>query len=152
MIKRIPLFSDDGSQAAGLAHLIDSLKIKAVDSQTDFILHIDASASQIRVTSQMDETPANQDNPDEEPDQENEDQPLHKPVALDAGTKILEVQFADDRKPQSLEYQIRFRKQGYSDFVYIHLTENDKNLTLAVAPFLPQTRILNRHVYFEKCN
>lgn len=122
-----------------MAHLIDDLKIKAMNEYTDYILHLEPLSGRIWIShDQMDD--------------EQKEKALQEAVLLADGTRITEIQFADKTRTQSSEYQIHFRKKGYSDFAYIRMIEKDNRLTLAIEPFLPQTRILDRHVYFEKCN
>ncbi|MBU1195805.1 MAG: type II secretion system GspH family protein [Proteobacteria bacterium] len=139
MIRKFSLFSDDGGQAVSIAHLIDELKIKAMNEHTDYILHLEPSSGRLWIShDQMDD--------------ELKEIALQKAVLLADGTRIIEIQFADDGRTRSSEYQIRFRERGFSDFAYIRMIEKDNPLTLAIEPFLPQTRILDKHVYFEKCN
>lgn len=139
MVRKISLFSDDGGQAVSIAHLIDDLKIKALNDQADFILHLEPLSGRIWITQ-------------EQMDDDQKEKAMQEAFLMADGTRILEIQFAGQGRTQSSEYQIHFRKQGYSDYAYIRMVEKENNLTLAIEPFLPQTRILNKHVYFEKCN
>lgn len=139
MIRKFSLFSEDGGQAVSMAHLIDDLKIKAMNEYTDYILHLEPSSGRIWIShDQMDD--------------DQKENALQKAVLLADGSQITEIQIAGEGRIASSEYQIHFRKKGYSDFAYIRMIEKDNHLTLAIEPFLPQTRILDRHVYFEKCN
>ncbi len=133
------LFSNAGSQADNIAFLADDLKSRAIRNNTDFLLHIDTTAGKIWVTHAI-------------MDDDQKEQAKQAEASLAEGTQISQVLFADNKKPALPEYQIYFRKQGYSDFVLIHLIENQNNRTLKIEPFLPQTHILDGHIDFEACN
>jgi hypothetical protein len=61
---------------------------------------------------------------------------LERPLATQADTR---------------QYQLRFRKEGYSDFAILHLTDDGKALSLKIEPFLSRVEISNTYVNFAPC-
>ncbi len=138
LFKDIQLFNDNEGQAGDIARLVENLKKRAIEQNADFLLHIDKISAKIWIT---------HENMEKEAAQESKE----KATQISSETQILDVQYAGQKKQNLDEYHIRFRKQGYSDFVLIHMIEDERNLTLKIEPFLPQTSILNKHINFEDC-
>ncbi len=132
------LFSDSKGGSGDIVRLINDLKTRAVEQDIDFVLHIDAASAMLWVTNDA------MGEKDRHAAQE-------KGVNLPEDLSVLDVEFLNFRQSGEPEYQIRFSKQGYSDFALIHITEGEKNITLKIEPFLFQVQFIDRHVYFDDC-
>ncbi len=132
------LFSDSKGSSGDIVRLINDLKKRAVEQDIDFFLHIDAGSAMLWVTN---------DAMDDKDRQVAED----KGVCFAQALSVLDVKFRNFGQSDESEYQIRFSKQGYSDFALIHITEDEKNITLKIEPFLFQVQLIDRHVYFDDC-
>ena len=138
VFRDLVLFSDSATQVGNMVRLIDDLKKRAVSRNLDYRMHIDAGSGLLWVT-------------DESMDDETREGVKEKGVFLSEDIEIIDVEFPGARETGNMEHIIRFRKQGYSDFVLIHIIENQKNITLKIEPFLSQAQLLNKHVYLEDC-
>jgi prepilin-type N-terminal cleavage/methylation domain-containing protein len=71
-------------------------------------------------------------------------------LTLSDGIRILDVEFAGNRKMTHGVVQIQFYAQGYSDDAMIHVVnEDDRELSYHIAPFLPRMKILEEYVGLE---
>ncbi|MEN8211516.1 MAG: type II secretion system protein [Thermodesulfobacteriota bacterium] len=139
-----PLFSDlnlfPGSKGGvgDIVRLINDLKKRAVKQNIDFSLHIDRGSGMIWVA-------------DDSMDAEAREAAEEKGVHLSEDLSLLDVEFPGFKQRDALKYQIRFRSEGYSDFALIHLTKDEKNITLKIEPFLSQVQLIGRHIYLDDC-
>lgn len=136
--RNISLFQDSTSQVDDIIRLINDLKKRAVKQDIDYLLHIDSGSGMIWVT--------NDAMSDEAKNLANE-----KGILVSEKIIILDVVFPDMKEIGTREYQIRFRKKGYSDFALIHINDHQKNITLKIEPFLPQVQVLDKQVYLDDC-
>ncbi len=132
------LFSDSKGSIGDMVRLINDLKKRAVDQNIDFKLHIDKSSNRIWITNTS-------------MDDEASENAEAKGVQLSKNLSILDVQFPGFQKIDDNEYQIRFASQGYSDFALIHLTKDEKNITLKIEPFLAKVQFIDRYIYLDDC-
>jgi len=132
------LFSGSKGGTGDIVRLVNDLKKRAVEQDIDFLLHIDAGSAMLWVTSDA------MDDKDRQAAEE-------KGVSFAQNLSVLDVKFLDSGQSEESEYQIRFSKQGYSDFALIHITEGEKNITLKIEPFLFQVQLIDRHVSFDDC-
>ncbi|MDM8539126.1 type II secretion system protein, partial [Desulfobacterales bacterium HSG17] len=121
------LFSGSKGGTGDIVRLINDLKKRAVEQDTDFLLHIDAVSAMLWITSDA------MDDKDRQAAEE-------KGVSFSQNLSVLDVKFLDSGQSEESKYQIRFSKQGYSDFALIHITEGEKNITLKIEPFLFQVQ------------
>jgi prepilin-type N-terminal cleavage/methylation domain-containing protein len=126
------------SQAGKIARLADELKTRAVEQDRDLILHVETGTGRIWVS-------------DDAMDEQALDQAREKGVVLSEDIDIFDVEFPGIRESGEGEYRIRFRKQGYSDFALIHLTDKGEKITIRVEPFLSRVELLDDHVFLEDC-
>jgi len=138
VFRDIVLFSDSATQVGDMLRLIDDLKKRAVDQNTDYFMHMNPGSGQVWVTN-------------EDMDDEAKETAKGNGVFLLEEIDIIDVEFPGTRETRKMEHRIRFRKQGYSDFALIHIIENQKNITLKIEPFLSQAQLLNNHIYLEDC-
>ena len=132
------LFSDSKGGVGDIVRLINDLKKRAVEQNIDFVLHIDTGAGMIWVA-------------DDTMDDEAREAAEEKGVHFSEDIYVLDVEFPGFKQRSDLKYQIRFKSQGYSDFALIHLTKDDKNITLKIEPFLSRVQLMDRHIYFDDC-
>lgn len=132
------LFSSSSSQVGDIARLIDDLKIRAVQQNVDFLMHMETGSNTIWVTH-------------EGMDDETKEMAKEKGVKVSSDFSILDVELPGIKQAGVGEYQIRFKKQGYSDFVLIHIIDDKNNFTIKVEPFLSKVQVLDRHIYLEDC-
>jgi prepilin-type N-terminal cleavage/methylation domain-containing protein len=138
MLRNISLFSNPQGRTGDLVRLTQDLKKRAVEHHKDFYMHLDTGSGTVWVT---DETM-------------NEDAKLS---AKQNGTQfsnnisIQGVETPGVTETSAREYEIAFKKEGYSDFALIHMIENKKRLTLKIEPFFTQIQLLDTHIHFEDC-
>ncbi len=132
------LFSDSKGGVGDIVRLINDLKKRAVEQNIDFLLHLDTGSGMIWVAD---------DTMDDEAREAAEERGVHFPENL----SLLDVEFPGFRQSDAVNYQIRFRSEGYSDFALIHLTKEEKNITLKIEPFLSHVQLIERHIYFDDC-
>jgi len=137
VFRSIDLFSDSTRQVGDIVRLVNDLKSRSIEQDKDFILNIDAGAGVLWVT-------------DDAMDEEAVILAKDKGVQLSEGLTLLDVEFPRSKQTDG-EYQIKFRKQGYSDFVFIHLMDDEENITLKIEPFLSQVQVLESHIYLDDC-
>ena len=138
VLRNIKLFSDPTGQTGDMIRLINDLKKRAVEKNLDFLMHLDTSSGLVWVT---DET---MNNGKKRTAKQNS-------TRLSNSITILDVETPGVMEASSREYEISFKKSGYSDFALIHILENKRNLTLKIEPFLPQVQLLDKHIHFENC-
>ncbi|MCP3871746.1 MAG: type II secretion system protein [Desulfobacteraceae bacterium] len=138
MFRDVDLFSNSATQLGDIVRLINNLKKRAVEQNTDFLLHMDTTSGSLWVTN----TGMND---------EAIDQAKQKGIQLSDKIIILDVEFPGIKEVGEKEYQIRFSKSGYSDYALIHIGEGDNTITLKIEPFLSQVQLLDEHVYLEDC-
>lgn len=64
--------------------------------------------------------------------------------------KLLDVEFPGGQLVSTGEAQIHFHPRGYSDKALIHLeTEDDRQLSLLIEPFLPHVKVMEKYVEFD---
>ena len=134
----LDLFSNSKGGVGDIVRLINDLKKRAVEQNIDFLLHIDRGSGMIWVT-------------DDTMNDEAREAAEEKGVYFSEDIYVLDVEFPGFRQGDAVNYQIRFRSEGYSDFVLIHLTKKEKNITLKIEPFLSQVQLIERHIYFDDC-
>ena len=138
VFQNMDLFSGSNTQVGQIARLANDLKTRAVEQNTDLIMHLETGAGRIWISSEaMDEDAL-------EAARENG-------VVLSDGMEILDVEYPGIRNIGARKYTIRFRKQGYSDFALVHITSKGENLTLEIEPFLSRVELLDGHVFLEDC-
>lgn len=138
VFRNIVLFSNSASQAGNIVRLINDLKKRAIAQNIDYLMHIDPGSGIVWVTN-------------EAMDDEAKKVAKEKGALLSERIDIIDVEFPGIKRTGDMEYRIKFRKQGHSDFALIHIIENEKNITLKIEPFLSQVQLLNKHVYLEDC-
>ncbi len=138
VLRNITLFSDPAGQTGDMVRLINDLKKRAVEKNLDFFMHLDTSSGIVWVT-------------DEAMNNETKRTAKQNSTRLSNSITVLDVETPGVTETSSREYEIAFKKNGYSDFALIHILENKKKLTLKIEPFLPQVQLLDKHIHFENC-
>jgi prepilin-type N-terminal cleavage/methylation domain-containing protein len=143
LFSNLNLFSDSTGDTGDIVRLINDLKKRAVEHNSEFILHIDTGSGMIWVTNDA-------------MDEEEISSAQEKGVPFAENLTVIGVDFPNSRATEELKYQIRFRKQGYSDFAIIHITrthlaKGDKKISLKIEPFLSQIQFIDGHIYFDDC-
>lgn len=138
VFRDIPLFSDTGAGTGDLVRLMDDLKKRAVEADTDFLLHLEPESGRVWVTH-------------EGIDEAKMQSARENGAELSGDLRVIGVEYPEFKDPGGREYLIRFNRRGYSDFAYIHVTEDRKKRTLKLEPFLPRVLILEDHAHFEDC-
>lgn len=138
LLRNISFFSDPPGRTGDLVRLIQDLKKRAIELHKDFYMHLDTGSGTLWVT----------------------DETMNEAVKLSAkqnstllagDLSIQGVETPGGTKTAAREYEIAFKKEGYSDFALIHMIENKKRLTLKIEPFLTQVQLLDTHIHFEDC-
>jgi len=71
-------------------------------------------------------------------------------LTLSDGIRILDVEFAGNRKMTNGVAQIQFYAKGYSDNAMIHVVnEDDRELSYHITPFLTRMKIIEDYVDLE---
>ena len=138
VLRDITLFSDSAGQTGDMVRLINDLKKRAVEKNLDFLMHLDTTSGLVWVT-------------DEAMNNEKKRMAKQNSTRLSNSITVLDVEYPGIMETSSREYEISFKKSGYSDFALIHILENKKKLTLKIEPFLPQVQLLDTHIHFENC-
>ncbi|MFH2060721.1 MAG: prepilin-type N-terminal cleavage/methylation domain-containing protein [Pseudomonadota bacterium] len=138
VIKNIGFFSEHSSQAGDIIRLVEDLKIRAIEKNLDYQMHIDIGAATIWVTH-------------ENMDEQQKEAAMTKAVMFSDRMIISDVWFPFIGKHPELIASITFRKLGYSDFVLIHIVQDDQPMTIKIEPFSIQTEQLKHYVYLEDC-
>lgn len=138
MLRDINLFSDPAGRTGDMVRLINDLKKRAVERNLDFLMHLDTGSGTVWVT-------------DETMSDDGKIKARQNSTKLSNSIMVLDVEYPGMMGSSVREYEISFKKSGYSDFALIHILENKKNLTLKIEPFLPQVQILDTHIHFENC-
>lgn len=138
LIRDVNLISDSEGDLADVIHLINDLKRRAMEDNTDYVLHVDSVSNRVWVTNSGMDDRAKQ-------------AAMEKSARLSGDLVVFDVEYPGGVTAGNNEYEIRFSKKGYSDFAMIHVMANGSNLTLRIEPFLSRLRILKSHVHFEDC-
>lgn len=138
VFRDVALFSSGTNQAGDMVRLINDLKKRAVEQNADLVMHMDTLSNKVWVTSD------HMDAAQKEEAKENSAQ-------LSTDIVVSGVAYPDMPLTDFLELKIRFSRHGYSDAVHIHIIEDQKYVTLKIAPFLPRVQIKEGHVHFEDC-
>ena len=120
-----------------LSGMARELRANAVREQVDHYLHMDLDKRLIWNT--RDNMTA-------------EDRTLRRVQArsLPAGVRIADVAFAEEGKKNKGEAIIRFFSQGYVQPVAIHLTDEERVMTLIFQPFLSTFEVQDKYVDVRK--
>lgn len=138
LIRNLPLFSDAEGRTGDVIRLIQQLKKRSVEKNMDFFLHFDTGSNTLWIT-------------DETMGDDKKKEARQNSVRLSGYLSLVNVEFPDSPDTGSREYEIAFRKSGYTDFALIHIRDNKKNMTLKIEPFLPGVQLLDTHIHFENC-
>ena len=117
--------------------IIKNLRIEAVREQDSFFLHLDLESNKFWIDSEA----------------MTEEERLvagEKASSLPPGVRILDVWVRGQGKKQYGEAAIRFNKKGYVQQSVIHLgSEDDREFTLVLSPFLRKVKVTEDYVEFE---
>jgi len=138
VFNKISIFSNSSGQIGGMVRLMENLKTRAVEKNTDFTLNIHPVSTSVWVTN----TDMN-----EEARQEAED----NATVLSGDIVFLDLKFPDIQQTPDQNYQLMFYKEGHSDFAMLHITESDSDITLKLEPFLSNVQVIEGHISFEDC-
>ena len=121
------------SAVRNLSGTARDLKASAVREQVDHYLHLDLD--QRRVWNTRDDMTA-------------ENRTLRRGQArlLPSGVRIADVALVDEGKKNQGEVIIRFFSQGYVQPAAIHLTDDERTMTLIFQPFLSTFEVQDKYV------
>lgn len=144
-LPRFDAFNPFGSSmtpTGKLLLLIEQLKSQALETQQDYLLKIDTDTGRVWVSS-----PALVSGSEDMPEQESSPDPL---ISFSDDSSIEDVKIVltamDDGDDDDDGITIRFSGNGYCDQAFIYIQENDRDLTVAIEPFLPRAQLLDGHV------
>lgn len=138
VFRDISLFSDSTTRVGDIVRLANDLKKRAVKKNIDFVMHLDTGSGLLWVTNDA-------------MDDKAKDLAKEKGVLFSDNIQVLDIEFPGIKDSGNREHRIRFQRKGYSDFVLIHIIEDEKDMTLRIEPFLPLVKVLHKHVYFTDC-
>lgn len=125
------------STARKMTGMLGSLRNAAIQEQKAFVLHLDLESNLFWIDSAgMTE----------------EEQAFARENAssLPAGVRVLDVWFDGKGKKMTGEAAIRFSKKGYVRRSVIHLSSEDgREFTLVLSPFLHKVKVMEKYVEFE---
>ena len=135
---RYALLTDDlKATTRKIAGMINNLRNEAISEQRDYILRFDLGLNRIWIDS-----PAMTES---ERAMERE-----KAFNLAKDVRILDIRFKGEEKKMTGETSIRVNRRGYVQPSLIHLgSEDGKEFTLVLRPFLGKVNILENYVDFE---
>lgn len=139
MFKGVSLFSNPAGQVGDIARLINDLKTRAVEQNVDFMLHLDSGSDMIWVT-------------DSTMDEEKRVSAKKNNVPISEEITLLDIVSPGILETGSQEHQLKFYKQGHSDFALIHIIVDEEYMTIKIEPFLATVQVLDGHLTFENCN
>ncbi len=138
MLRNISLFSDPPGRTGDLVRLTQDLKKRAIEHHKDFYMHLDTGSGTVWVT-------------DETMNEAAKLSAKQNGTQLSNDLSIQGVETPGGTETSVREYEIAFKKEGYSDFALIHMIENKKRMTLKIEPFLTQVQLFDTHIHFEDC-
>ena len=121
-----------------LVGMIGAIRSEAIREQQDFLLHLDLESSRLWL---------------ESAGMTEEERVLsrEKASSLPGGVRILDVWLKGKGKTMTGETTIRFNKKGYVQHSVIHLgSEDGRQFTLVLTPFLRKIQVLENYVEFEE--
>ncbi len=121
------------SAVRNLSGTARELKASAVREQVDHYLHLDLE--QRRFWNTRDDMTA-----------ENRTLRRNQARSLPSGVRIADVALADEGKKNQGEVIIRFFSQGYVQPAAIHLTDDERTMTLIFQPFLSTFEVQDKYV------
>jgi len=121
------------SAVRNLSGTARDLKASAVREQVDHFLHLDLD--QRRVWNTRDDMTA-----------ENRTLRRNQARSLPSGVRIADVALVDEGKKNQGEVIIRFFSQGYVQPAAIHLTDDERTMTLIFQPFLSTFEVQDKYV------
>ena len=121
------------SAVRNLSGMARDLKASAVREQVDHFLHLDLD--QRRVWNTRDDMTA-----------ENRTLRRNQARSLPPGVRIADVALVDEGKKNQGEVIIRFFSQGYVQPAAIHLTDDERTMTLIFQPFLSTFEVQDKYV------
>lgn len=162
-------FSEDdrGSISRWVITQTASMRVKALQEHQPYVLQVDVSGDAFRTIPPAPPDSLSGADQDESPDGvlssfeetaaatgETEGAASQaapsKELLLSDDVDIMDVLFPGDVPISSGSVEIRFYGQGYADRALIHFRAGDDRFTLYVAPFLPQVKIFDGYVDFDK--
>jgi general secretion pathway protein H len=135
---RYTLLTDDLKTAARkLVGMIKGVRGEAVRQQQGLFLNFDLESNRFWLES-------------EAMSEEERLNSKEKAAVLPAGVRFLDIWLKGEGKKQGGETVIRFHKKGYVQPSAIHLgSEDGREFTLVLSPFLGSVRVLEKYVDFE---
>jgi len=122
--------------ARTIVGLVKSLREEAIREQKTYALHFDFEANRFWVeSSSMNE--------------EEQAQAREKATQLPQGVRVEDIWFRTRGKKMTGETEIRFDRKGYVPHSVIHLgSEDGREFTIELSPFLGRVRVVDKYVEF----
>ena len=135
---RYALLTDDLKAATRkLVAMIKGIRSEAIREQKGLVLNFDLESNRFWLES---EAMSEEERLDSQ----------EKASALPEGVRFLDIWLKGEGKKQGGETAIRFHKKGYVQPSAIHLSSEDgRELTLVLSPFLGRVQVLEKYVDFE---
>lgn len=135
------LFSGRTQALNKTIQLIESLKIRTVTDNRDYLMHLDIYAGLVWVS-------------DETMDEEQTAEAKTGAFQFSDSTQLIDVEFPiplplDINRMD--EFLIRFYKQGYSDMAMIHLKDGENDFTILIEPFISKVELYESAISFTRC-
>lgn len=131
------IFLDDTKKSSRwLIGKIQALKEAAIQSQKQYVLHIDIDTDRVWDTN-------------ESMSADDLEKATLNAYALPGAIKVMDVEFPVAGKIISGRADIRFYKAGYTDKALIHIQDDNQQLSFLIEPFLPQVKLFEKHATFD---
>ena len=131
------IFLDDTKKSSRwLIGKIQALKEAAIQSQKQYVLHIDIDTDRVWDTN-------------ESMSADDLEKATLDAYALPGTIKVMDVEFPVAGKIFSGRADIRFYKAGYTDKALIHIQDDNQQLSFLIEPFLPQVKLFEKYATFE---
>jgi prepilin-type N-terminal cleavage/methylation domain-containing protein len=138
-------FKNRAEDATDLARIISMIKHQALQENRDFQLHLDMDGTRAWLThSGMDAAALEKARSDAK--------------QFPARLRVTGMEFAALSRHGGTEIQqtrsdpvIRFSRNGYSDNMILHVTDNGSPFSLKVSPFLMEVETVSEHVSYDDC-
>jgi general secretion pathway protein H len=132
-------FLTDSSRKASewITLTVFSLKERALREQKQYMLHIDMNEDRLWVTR-------------EDMTEEEAQAAGASGYQLPPDIHLMDVEYPDRHRQTTGQVYIRFYKNGYSDYLLIHISNNDnEQQSFLIEPFLPHIHLYEGYVSFQ---
>ena len=132
------LADDTGRASRWLMARVRALKYRSVQESTDYAMVLDIDQNRIWTGEKR------SGKEDQSPDGESF-------YRLPEDLRLLDVEYAADRKVSSGQAEVDFYSKGYSDHAIVHIASGRSgDLSYLIEPFMPRVRMYHRYLSFAE--